>query len=272
MGDKVRSAPIIIDIGGEKIIVVGSKDGKLYAVNSNGDLHFAFDSGGAIYTSPTVLESSNGAMIFFGNNEGELFALDVHGNLKDGFPITYVEQDILLPFSSIVGSVVFEDLDSDGLAEIIFGDEGGELHILRASDTSYSDFNYYNSMPFSNTFSYSSSLNIQDIDNDGDLEVFGGTTGDVIVLDIKEESIGGEYWNIYRGNYLRNGLFITTSLCTSGDINNDGILDILDIVSMINIIIDSPELTELQVCAADMNGDGIIDILDIVTLVNDIMG
>ena len=61
---------------------------------------------------------------------GELFAIDINGNLKNGFPITFVEQDVLLPFSSIAGSIVFEDLDSDSLAEIIFGDESGDLHIL----------------------------------------------------------------------------------------------------------------------------------------------
>jgi len=271
--DKIRSAPIIIDVSGEKIIIAGSKDGKLYALKSNGELHFdPFDSGSAIYTSPTVLDTPSGMMIFFGNNEGELFAIDINGNLKEGFPIAFIDQDILLPFSSIAGSIVFEDLNSDGLAEIIFGDEGGDLHILKASDSSYSSFSYYDSMPFSNTFSYSSSLNIQDIDNDGDLEVFGGTTGDVIILDIKEESELSDYWNVYRGNYLRNGLFVTSSLCTAGDINNDGILDILDIVSMVNIIIGSPDLTELEECAADMNGDTIIDILDVVTLLNSIIG
>ena len=40
---------------------------------------------------------------------------------------------------------------------------------------------------------------------------------------------------------------------------------------MINIIIDSPELTDVEFCASDMNSDGIIDILDIVTLINSIM-
>jgi DNA-binding beta-propeller fold protein YncE len=53
-----------------------------------------------------------------------------------------------------------------------------------------------------------------------------------------------------------------------GDVNNDSILDILDIVLMVNYILNS-EVIFTQV--ADMNCDGIIDILDIVNLVNIIL-
>ena len=272
-GDKIRSAPIIIDNGNDKIIVVGSKDDNLYAINSNGELYFQFNSGSAIYTSPSVLNAPDGNMIFFGNSEGEIYALDIYGNLKEGFPIALIEQEILMPFSAISGSVVFEDLDSDGIAEIVFGDEGGELHILSATDQTYSDFNYYNSMPVSNTFSYASSLSIQDIDNDGDVEIFGGTTGDIVIIDIKENSSDiADYWSIYRNNYHRNGFVSIESQCMQGDITNDGVIDILDIVTLVNSILGSIELTDLESCAADMNGDSIVDILDIVMLVNYILG
>ena len=43
-GDKIRSAPIILSYNNQKIIIVGSKDGKLYAIVENGDLSFEFDS------------------------------------------------------------------------------------------------------------------------------------------------------------------------------------------------------------------------------------
>jgi len=60
----------------------------------------------------------------------------------------------------------------------------------------------------------------------------------------------------------------TSECCseTNGDINNDNILDILDIVSTVNCIL-SDNCNE----CSDMNGDDIIDILDIVLMVNVIM-
>jgi hypothetical protein len=51
-----------------------------------------------------------------------------------------------------------------------------------------------------------------------------------------------------------------------GDINDDGILNVLDIVLMVNMVLDDG-YEEI----ADMNGDGVINILDIVTLINTIL-
>ena len=53
-----------------------------------------------------------------------------------------------------------------------------------------------------------------------------------------------------------------------GDINEDMTIDILDVVYLVNIIIDNPDISDQEFCSADMNGDGIINILDIITLVN----
>jgi Leucine-rich repeat (LRR) protein len=49
-----------------------------------------------------------------------------------------------------------------------------------------------------------------------------------------------------------------------GDLNDDGLLDVLDIVTMVNIILNSEDYNPL----ADLNEDGINNILDIVSLVN----
>ena len=103
---------------------------------------------------------------------------------------------------------------------------------------------------------------------DGDLEVFAGTTGDLVIYDIKETSTGGDFWNLYRGNYHRTGFYQSENQCVAGDINSDNIINILDIVVLVNIVINSPDITSQEECAADLNSDGIINVLDIVTLVN----
>ena len=53
-----------------------------------------------------------------------------------------------------------------------------------------------------------------------------------------------------------------------GDVNEDGIINILDIVTVINFVLLNSNPNETQFTASDMNSDGIINILDIVILVN----
>ena len=43
---------------------------------------------------------------------------------------------------------------------------------------------------------------------DGDLELIAGSGGSIEVIDIKEEGSFSNYWNTYKGNNKRNGLFI----------------------------------------------------------------
>ncbi|MBC8479260.1 MAG: DUF4832 domain-containing protein [FCB group bacterium] len=56
-----------------------------------------------------------------------------------------------------------------------------------------------------------------------------------------------------------------------GDMNNDEILDVLDIVMMIDIILENIIPTQYQLEAGDANGDGGIDVLDIVYVVSVIL-
>tara|TARA_B100000941_G_scaffold221364_1_gene163696 strand:+ start:2193 stop:3692 length:1500 start_codon:yes stop_codon:yes gene_type:complete len=75
---------------------------------------------------------------------------------------------------------------------------------------------------------------------------------------------------IYFGGFDPNGFLSTNKAwiykkinTLNGDINNDGIIDILDIVQLVNVILIN-EYND----TFDVNEDGIINILDIVQLVN----
>jgi len=58
-----------------------------------------------------------------------------------------------------------------------------------------------------------------------------------------------------------------------GDVNNDSLINILDIIQTVNIILGANlNPTDYELWAADMNQDGNIDILDIVLIVNMILG
>ncbi len=56
-----------------------------------------------------------------------------------------------------------------------------------------------------------------------------------------------------------------------GDINQDELINILDIVSLINIILGSSTPTDYEFWASDLNTDNTVNILDVVILVNTIL-
>ena len=54
--------------------------------------------------------------------------------------------------------------------------------------------------------------------------------------------------------------------------NDDGAIDVLDVVIVIGIMIETHIPTDDELVAADMNNNGMVDVLDIVILVNAIPG
>lgn len=61
-----------------------------------------------------------------------------------------------------------------------------------------------------------------------------------------------------------------------GDVNQDGIINVLDVVSLVNIILSGSDAEYMEnqgysASAADINTDGVINVLDVVALVNYIL-
>jgi len=57
-----------------------------------------------------------------------------------------------------------------------------------------------------------------------------------------------------------------------GDLDGDGIVNVIDIIVTVNVILGAVEPTPQQESAGDLNGDSIIDILDVIALVNLVLG
>ena len=53
-----------------------------------------------------------------------------------------------------------------------------------------------------------------------------------------------------------------------GDVNEDEMLNILDIVIVVNFVLGTDAPTSNEFSLADLNGDGVLNILDIVSLTN----
>ena len=58
-----------------------------------------------------------------------------------------------------------------------------------------------------------------------------------------------------------------TESCTSGDVNNDTILNVLDVVIIVNIALGELDYLEF----ADLNNDNMVNVFDVVQLVNFIL-
>ena len=204
-----RSAPVVVEVMGEKIIFAGNRDNNLYAVNPDGSLRFTVVTGDDISTSPGVVETEEGPAIFFGSEDGKLYGVNSAGLPLSGWPIDVG--------SEIIGSPAFTDLDSDGTPEIISAVSGMDLLIFRMDGSPYADIPIEFEMPFSG------SPAVQDLDNDGDLEIVIGSTNSLIAVDIKDLGNSNNYWNMYRGDVHRTGYFGSTS--GSGTISVDYIPD-----------------------------------------------
>ena len=88
-----------------------------------------------------------------------------------------------------------------------------------------------------------------DIDNDGDIDIAMGTNTSITIFDIKQFSIPSPDWSMHRGNIERTGFYMPEFSVILGDLNNDSILNVLDIVQLVNAILDnqSPPMKPLQV-------------------------
>ena len=56
-----------------------------------------------------------------------------------------------------------------------------------------------------------------------------------------------------------------------GDVTNDGAIDILDVVSIVNIVMGEIEPSSYEIIASDLNQDDAINIQDIILVVNIIL-
>ena len=64
---------------------------------------------------------------------------------------------------------------------------------------------------------------------------------------------------------------LDTSNNIQGDINQDSLVNVLDIVSLVSFILGSQNPTELEIIYSDINSDSFINVLDVVMLVNFIL-
>jgi hypothetical protein len=260
VGDKIQSAPSILDVGGQKVIFVGSNDNNLYAINSDGSLRFSVTATNKVLNSPAFLDHNGTFYVFFSDDSGILYAVDTEGSALDGWPVD--------AGAVISKSVAFADLDGNGSAEVIAVTEMTDVLAYNLDGNSHEGF------PMDNEFVFTAAPMIMDMDGDGDLEILAGSVNSLVSIDVKSSGSSDGFWSMYRGSTERTGYYNISGdeSCTNdaGDVNEDGTVNILDIVLVANAVLGS-SLSGCGLEAADMNGDGTLNILDIVLIANAIL-
>ncbi len=172
-------------------VIIGSFNDTLYILNSDGSVYAKVGTGGDIRTSPalTDIDGDGDLEIFIGSDDKYIYGLNPDGSYVPGWPVFIGLR--------VQGSIVFSDIDSSGTEEVIVNG-AGNVYAYSSSGQVISSF------PIT-TAGDATPPAIDDIDNDGDMEIVEGTNKGMYAIDYKTKTIKGNYWNMFRGNSRRTG-------------------------------------------------------------------
>ena len=57
-----------------------------------------------------------------------------------------------------------------------------------------------------------------------------------------------------------------------GDLNNDNVINVLDIIIVVDFILENQSPTDLEFLLSDMNYDSLIDVLDVLIMIQNVIG
>jgi len=163
-GDSVYSSPAIGDINGDgkSEIVVGSRDGKIYAIRgTDGNLLWTFTTGSPVYSSPALgdINVDGQVEVIVGSKDGKIYVLrGTDGNLLWSYPTG----------GPLYSSPALGDVNGDGESEVVVGSYDGNVYALRGI---YGGILWF----FTTGGPISSSPAIGDINGDGQIEVVVGS-------------------------------------------------------------------------------------------------
>ena len=77
---------------------------------------------------------------------------------------------------------------------------------------------------------------------------------------------------VIRGKLIENIIQWFKYVPTKGDVNQDGEINIMDVLAAVNILLGNVDPTTCQSWAADCNGEGTVNIIDVIGIVNVVLG
>ncbi|NOZ08042.1 MAG: hypothetical protein GXO91_04080 [FCB group bacterium] len=108
--------------------------------------------------------------------------------------------------------------------------------------------------------------------NNGAAGIISDTPGRLLYTGFDLSKILTTGWGQTPGEFMTMVMEWFNRNLVPGDVNQDDLLDILDVVVTVNIIMGVVEPTVYQLTAADLNEDGEVNVLDVILMVNLIVG
>ena len=104
--------------------------------------------------------------------------------------------------------------------------------------------------------------------------------GESVSINIQADATGlngGEYMgyvninsNIQASVQIPIDLIVEVGI--SGDVNDDGQLNVLDIVQIVNYVLGNLEFSDSQISSADMDTNSFVNVLDVIIILDIILG
>lgn len=268
----INSSPAM---GPDGTLYVGSQDGHLHAITPTGEKKWAFPTGGWIESTPVV--DSEG-VVYFGSLDGKVYAVRPDGTPKWAYSLNKPGEPPVAIYSSPA-------LGKDGTLYV--GAENGKLYALRTDGTLKWIFPPQGNLGpiFSSpcvgadgtVYFGSDDFNIYAVGPDGK-EKWRYPTGSFVTSSPAIAPDGTLYVGSTDGK-----LYAFAGPGTSflyGDVNQNGRVEVADVILVLGFVIGLREPTDLQKKAADVYpknpetgavGDGRITIIDALKILRRIL-
>lgn len=189
------NGPVVADIDrdGWPEVVISLNDGHVAAFNHDGSEVFNRDldtivKAGVIAADIDRMDDDRFEIAVI-TSDGDLYIMDQDGNDCAGFPINVG--------AGVKSTPILADLNSNGSAEIIFGDDNGTLHAIDLTGAAVPG------LPVNIGTTISLSPAIGNPDTDDDPEITVAASGEYFLLDFKHS--GFPVWPCFKANDRRTG-------------------------------------------------------------------